>query len=220
MHEVYLIPQWFFIFSIVIELLFSLVTLAVAVTGLKVYRISKDKALLRFSLAFLMISISYAAWAVINTSLASKLREGILTLSLIDPPAMHILGVYIYIVFFIAGLVTLAFTTFKIEKSGAYYLLLGLALVAVVSSVSKFITFRIVSLFLITFIAYHYLIEWQSNNNKKTFATFLAFLLLIASNIFFMFIKTNASTFILGHLLELGAYSLLLFTLLKTLKRK
>lgn len=219
MHEIYLIPEWFLDFSVLMEILFSLVTLAVAISGIAIYRISKEKSLRRFSLGFLMISVSYAAWAALNGSIASKLDEGMLVLSLTNPSAIQIAGVYAYVIFFIAGLVTLAYTTIKIDRPGVYYLLLGLAMTAVVASVSKFVTFRIVSLFLLTFIAYHYFNERYINENTKTSWVFLAFFLLVISNISFIF-TANATTYVIGHILELGAYSILLVNLLKTLRRR
>src|SRR3989344_2634796 len=166
-----------------------------------------------------MISISYAAWAALNSNIASKLNDGMLVLSLVNPSTIQIAGVYVYIIFFIAGLVTLAYTTIKIERPGVYYLLLGLAMTAVVASVSKFITFRIVSLFLLTFIAYHYFNEWFVNKNTKTSWVFLAFLLLVVSNISFIF-TANAITYVLGHIIELGAYAILLISLLRTLRKR
>ena len=101
MHEIYLIPEWFLNFSVIMEILFSLVTLAVAVSGIAIYRISKEKSLRRFSLGFLMISISYAAWAALNSNIASKLNDGMLVLSLVNPSTIQIAGVYVYIIFFI-----------------------------------------------------------------------------------------------------------------------
>lgn len=200
------------------EILFSLVTLAVAVSG--IYRISKEKRLLRFSLGFFLISASYAVWAALNFRIASKLEEGIFALSLTNPPLMQVISVYSYIVLFIIGLLTIAYATLKTDRSEVFYLTVGLALTAVVASVSKFVTFRIVSLFIITFIAYYYFNEWYFNSNRRTCWTLMAFTLLVISNICFIFITTNTITYILGHLMELGAYSILLVNLLKTLKKR
>jgi len=222
MEVTYFIPDWFFSFSVGMELLFALITLAVAVAGAKIYFISKEKDIWRFSVGFFMISISYAAWAALNAHIAADLNKGEYLFSLINPPLMHIIGAYVYMIFFIAGLVTLAFATFKSEKDkdSIYYVLLGLALTAVVASYSKFVTLRIVSLFLITFLAYHYFTEWYSNRNRKTYMIFIAFILLTLSNIFFIFIISSEFTYVAGHVLELGAYSLIFYTLVRTLLRK
>ncbi|MEK6856203.1 MAG: hypothetical protein AABX66_03540 [Nanoarchaeota archaeon] len=220
MHQaLYIIPEWFFDFSVVMEILFSLVTLAVAVSGMAVYKIIKDKKIWRFSLGFLMISISYAAWAALNTHIASTLDKGILMISLTNPPLMHVLAVYTYIIFFIAGLVTLVYTTLKVERGELLYLLLGLALTAVVSSVSMLVTFRIVALFLLTYLVYYYFNEWYTAKNKRTCWTLAAFILLVLSNLFFIF-TDSTSTFVLGHIIELGAYLILLVSLLRTLRIK
>lgn len=219
MPDVYLIPEWFFDFGVTMEVLFSLVTLAVAIAGIAIYRISKEKSIWRFSLGFLMISISYAIWATLNAHIASKLDTGGFMFSLANPPLGHVLGVYLYVLFFIAGLVTLAYTTLKMEKGEVFYLMLGLSLTAIVSSLSKFVTFRIVSLFLLTFIAYHYFIEWHENKNKKTCWILAAFIMLVISNAIFIFLTSSPIAYVLGHIFELAAYSTLLINLLRMLRK-
>ncbi len=129
------------------------------------------------------------------------------------------LGFTLYMLLFIAGLVTFAYATLKLERGEIYYLLLGTSLLVVVSSSAKFITFRLLAVFLLTFVAYHYYCAWRENKNKRILYVFLATALLLLSSITFIFAPHYYQAYVIGHLLEFGAYLCMLFTLVKSLKR-
>jgi len=215
----YIIPSWFFGLGVGLEILFGVVSLAVAITAYSCYKISEQKSLRRFSLGFSLISLSYLIWAGINLIVSRPLGNGFRIFSPDGLPWAYLASTYLHMGLFIAGLVTLAYTTLKVEKGNIYYLLLSLGLLVIASSYNKLITFRILSVFLLIFISYHYMTEWTQNKNKKTIMTMIAFILLLLSNTDFIFSEQFYISFIIGHLLELGAYAIILFGLVKTLKK-
>ncbi len=218
MPVLYTIPNWFFGFDIAMELAFGIITLAIALKAYQVYALSKERTLQRFGSGFLFIAISYLVWAALNFFIVSQTSSGFRTLSLDHLARIGILGVYAHILFFIVGLVMLVYTTFKFEQGEIHYLLLGLSLLVVAASFDKLITFRILSVFLLSFITYHYGTEWYQHKNKKTRSVLYAFILLLLSNADFIFSSYSYKPYVIGHFLELGAYALLLFTLLRSAK--
>ncbi|MEK6825186.1 MAG: hypothetical protein AABY00_00190 [Nanoarchaeota archaeon] len=215
----YLIPNWFLGFDGALELVFGVITLIIACMALRIYQITREKNIRHFSIAFFLISLSYLAWATINLSVVSKLAEGVSVLSLESISQIWRRGLYGYMALFTAGLSTLVYATLNIKRSDIYYLILGLPLIAIAGSAQKVILFRLVAVFLLSFIVHHYLEEYLQKRNPKTLSVTVAFILLLISNIGLIFSAFYTSTYVISHLIELGAYTLFTISLLRTLKK-
>ncbi len=215
----YLIPDWFFKFGVGMEILFGIVTISIALIAFSCYKTIKEKSLMRFGTGFLLIALSYLTWAIINIILVKETGTGYRILISEGVPIIYIASIYLHMILFTSGLITLAYTTFKVDKGEIYYLLLGLGLLVVVSSFNKLVTFRILSVFLLIFITYNYLIDWIKNKNKKTLIIFTSFALLLLSNIDLVFSQQFYLSYVISHILELCAYATMLIGLVKTLKR-
>ena len=215
----YFIPNWFFGFDIAMELLFSFITFLVAIFAFRVSSITKDRKTKLFGISFLLISLSYVIWAGLNFWSVKLVNTGFREISINSVAFVGVSSLYAYMVLFVAGLVTLAYIICSEGKGKTYYLLLGLSLLVVASSLYKLVSFRILSIFLISFILYHYFDEYLKNKNKKTLYVFLAFILLFLSSIDFLLLPLYYQTYVLGHILELAAYLLILVTLIKSVKR-
>jgi hypothetical protein len=124
------------------------------------------------------------------------------------------LGIYAHMLLLAIGLITLVYATLGIKSPRTYYLMLGLGLVAVVASFNKIATFQIVSVFLLSYIVYHFFLQWQEHKNKNVLYTFIAFALLLASNLVFAFAGNYYSSYVIGHIFELFAYLIILKNLI------
>jgi len=215
----YLVPNWFFGLDIIMELLFFLVTIAIAISALKIYNLTKQENIRKFSIGFILISLSYLVWAGLNAITIPNAASHLPQISIQQISFISFIVNYSQMMLFIAGLVMLAYTTFNINKGGVFYLLLGLSLMILVVSVEKVITFRIVSVFLLSFIAYHYLLEYKENSNKNTFLVLTGFSLLLISNLELLLTPVFSLSYVVSHLIELVAYSLFLITLIRTLRK-
>ncbi len=219
MAYLYLIPNWFFGFGVAMEILFGVVAAAVAGVSFYLYHISREKALRHLGVAFLLIALSYGIWASMNIFVASTTHQEIREVSLENLALLGTLGFYAHMILFVSGLVTLTYITFKLKKGGVYYVMLGLSLLVLAASVNKLITFRILSIFLLSFIIYHYFFEWKASRNQRTLQICISLFLLLCSNIDFLFVAYYYPAFIIGHFVELGAYLLMLLSLMQTIKR-
>lgn len=215
----YLIPDWFFKFGVGMEILFGIVTISIALMAFSCYRTLKEKSLMRFGTGFLLIALSYLTWVIINLVLVKETGTGYRALVSEGLPVLYIASIYLHMILFTSGLITLAYTTFKVEKGEVYYLLLGLGLLVIVSSFNKLVTFRILSVFLLIFITYNYLMDWMKNKNKKSLIILASFSLLLLSNLDLVFSEQFYLSYVVSHVLELCAYAIMLIGLVKTLKK-
>lgn len=213
----YVIPEWFFTFSIGMELLYALIAFGIAFTAYKLYRIAKEKTLKNLSIAFGFISLSYLLWASVNMVVIDQVRAGVQTVCLSCLQNVGRMGIYSHSLFFLLGFSTLAYATLTLNRPSVWYLIAGLSLTAFAASTEKFLTTHIIVAFMLTYIIYHY---WCcSTKYVQTNRTLLAFIFLFVSNITFLLSPELYYAYVIGHFLELGAYALFLSTLLTPQKQ-
>ena len=215
----YLVPKWFVGFDIFTELIFATITFAVAFFSFKVYRLSGQKEARLFGSSFLLISLSYIMWAIASFFIFSHYKGELTSLVIEKLATFASIGVYTYILFFAAGLITLAYTKLKVNDGRVYYIMLGLGLMLIVSSVNRIITFHILVAFLLTFAIYSYFIEYSINKNKKTLLVALSLSLLLFSSIGFIFSLEYYQAYITGRLTELLAYIFILISLILSIRK-
>jgi hypothetical protein len=220
MGYVYLIPHWFFGFDIAMEIIFAIIALAVSLLAYKMYKLSQERHIKLISASFGLIGLSYLIWAISNLSLLAEASEGILEADLSKMIIWGSVSLFAFMFLYTISLSTLAYATFKTKNGSIYYLLAGLPLIAIAASLNKFATFKIVSIFLLAFIVYHYASECTICKNRKANLMLGAFTFLLLSNITFLFVITSYKAYVLGHILELIAYILILFNIINITKLK
>lgn len=207
-------PAWFFGIDIVFELVFAIITLIVSIFAFKIYKISLQKQVKLFGVAFLLISISYFIESILNYLILSKLNENICQVMKINSVViLNGLGVSINILLMTMGLALLAFMTFKTEKLRIYWLTLSMALFAIFFSRNAlFLFFLFASIFLI-FISWYYVDNYLKNKQIKTLLVAVAFIFLLFGKIHFIFSVDHKLFYVIGHFLEIIAYLLILWNL-------
>lgn len=220
MAQLYLVPQWFFGIDISLEILFGIITLLVAFSAYKIYKISREKPLQFFGLGFLLISISYFAWALMNIFALSTIQEGFREVSFDQMISLAAIGLFSHMLLLTIGLVTLVYATLPMKNPRIYYIILGLSLLVLAASYDRLITFRILSVFILSYLTYHYFIAWREHDGKNLLCSFIAFALLLLSNLDFAFTASYYQTYVIGHVLQFGAYMLILKNLITVNFRK
>lgn len=219
MGDSYLIPLWFFGFDIAMELLFGVVTAWVALFAFQIYNVTKERKIKLFAFAFLLTSLSYIILGALNFWFAHLITENFREVSLANVKIAGMVCLYAYMFLFTGGLVTLTYVTSDMKKGKTYYLLLGLSFLVIAVSLQKLATFSILSVFLLSFIAYQYVTEYFKNKNKKAFWTSMAFILLLVASFDFILSTFHYGFYIAGHIVRLLAYIIILFILIKSVRK-
>jgi len=220
MANVYLVPRWFFGYDVLFELAFAIMTLIVGMYAYKIYKLSNQGQSKFFGLAFIFISISYFIQSFFNLAIVSKLNEGICrVLKISSINLFNTIGVYVHMVFFMLGLITLTYMTLKVKSRKTYSILCFLIFISLFFSLNKLYLFYILSSFLLIYICVHYLTNYLNNKKAKTLLILIAFLFLLFGSLHFIFSGDHATYYVVGHFLELIAYLLILINLLLVLKK-
>src|SRR4030042_337553 len=133
MANIYLVPNWFLGYDILLELAFAIVSLIVGIYAFKIYRLSEQQESKLFSIAFFSISVSYFIQSFLNFAIISELNENIsILLRINNINTMNSLGIFAHMIFFMAGLITLVYMTLRIRSVKAYSLLLIIIMLSLI----------------------------------------------------------------------------------------
>jgi len=219
MQYIYNITNWFFGIDVIFELFFAITTLAVCLYAFKIYNLSKQGHPKLLAYAFLFFSLSYFIESITNFAIISKLNQNICTILKIKSVyALNLTGIYLHILLFTIGLVTLTYMILNIKDKKAYSLLLIISIFFVLSSTNKIYAFYLLSTILLIYISSHYLTNYIRNKQIKTLLVLIAFIFLLLGNAHFMFAVNHVPFYIIGHFLELAAYLLILLNLILVFK--
>jgi len=216
MVEFYLIPNWFFGFGLALELIFGLVTLAVALYSFKVYKYCLEKQCKLFGFGFLALAFSYFSWAGVSWYVQSKLNVVNEIISLGDFAGIVAFGVYTHVFFFLIGLVTLTYFTLNVKSQKIYTLLVSVVLVSIIFSAQKIVAFYFISALLLLYILVHYMKEYKKGSRNQLML--FAFLFLFLGTIDFAFSAVNHIHYVGGHILYLIGYLFILINFILMLR--
>lgn len=220
MGYVYLVPYWFFGFDIAMQLLFAIITAVVAFYAFKTYNLGQQREIRLFGFGFFFISFAYVVKAISTLFILRNIQQDFLTLSLQNLNRIEIIGLSIYVFFFLAGLVTIAYTTFRVKSLRVYSLLLATNIIVMMTSADKAMAFNFLSTILLFYISVHYAMEYYKNRNSRILFVLSAFFLLLLSNLELLFANGFYGNYIISHVAELISYSLILTSLALAIKKR
>lgn len=211
MGNIFITPQWFFGYDIVLEILFAVITLLVSFYAWKIYKITEERNLRLFSLAFLFVSLSYIVQSVLNFIILKELEEEICGIVNIQSVyLLNLFGIYFHSILFLIGLLLLTYVALKIYSLRTFVLLFILVFTSLYFSPQKTFMLYLLSTTLLGFIVYYYIANYINNRKTTTLLVTIAMITLFAGYLYFIFATDNAFYYVLGHILELLAYLLVL----------
>jgi len=214
------IPTWFLTTRIGLDFLFALVTLMVSHNAFKIYALSKRREVKLLSTGFFFISTSYIIQTFFGIMILTKLNQGICDFWEIQSVAtINLMTIILHILFFSIGTVTLVYMTFRKKNLKLYFLLLGISLLALSSSKNIILTFHMLTTAFFLYLVLHYHEMIKKLKKQKVLIIFIVFTLLFLSSIDFILSRFHDGFFITGHILEFGAYLLILVNLIQTNKK-
>lgn len=205
----YLVPTWFYQIDILLGLLFSIITAFVALYAIKIYKITDEKEFKLFGISFILISLSYLIRICLNSLLTIAFKSKIfLALTISQFNIIHQASVITYILLFLIGYLTLAYTTLKINNTWAYFLILIPTIIAIITCTNKALTIYLLAASFLLVMCVSYMDRLIRKKEKKVKAITFAITMLLISNIIFMFITKYSfyQGYIISSILDLIAY--------------
>lgn len=211
--NVHLIPEWFFGAHIVFQLSFMILTAIIGVYAANVYKITKQKQVKLFSVAFILFALHYLIQSTLNFFIYFNLISG---------EKLMQYGTYSHMLIFTLGLIALLSLVLGIKKKSTFSLITITSLVAVFFSTNKLYMFYLLASIFLVYISYFYLKNYLKNKDKTSLISFVAFVFLLFGNIHFLFSVNHETFYAIAHFLELIAYALIIINLklIKNVQKK
>ncbi len=214
-------PEWFYLPSIIIDLIAFIVLLTISYYSYKYYKLNRsNKAYLHLAGAFFLICLSFLFKLFTNLTVyyntSKEIQHGIVVSTLEVVRSFNIFSVLTYSAFALLHLLGLYFLygIYQKDRSKANIFLVSyLILLSTYLSNINFQTFHLTALFLTGFISLIYLKKYFETKNRNTKMLFYAFTIIAISHIFFMFLTVNPMFFIIAEIVQLLGFSILLLTL-------
>lgn len=219
MGYIFVTPDWFFGYDIALELLFVIIAGLVSFYAWKIFKVTGERNLKLFSLAFLFIAFSYVVQSVLNILVLAKFDDDVaFFMNLRSVYLFSLFAIYLQAILFLIGLLLLAYIALKIFSLQTFVLLFILVFTSLYFSPYKTFMLYLLSTVLLGFIVYYYLNNYWNNRKATTLMVLIAMIFLFVSNLSFIFATDIDSYYVVGHLLELAAYVLVLTNLLVILR--
>lgn len=214
MSLMYFSPSWFFGYDVVLEIFFAIISLMIGLFAYRIYKITEKKRIWLFGIAFVLIGTSYIFQSILNFFILSELNANICSsIKVMTVAQFDMMGMTAHMTFMTAGLVMLAYMTFRTEKTSALWLLQLISFAAIFTSRNEIFMFFIVSSIYILYLAIHYLHYYLIKKESKILLVFSAFVLLAIANLQFLFAVDRSLFYVIGHILEFFSYLLILINL-------
>lgn len=212
-------PPWFYGYDVVLELCFTIISLAIALFALQIYKLTDQVQVKHFGISFIFISISNFTQSALNFLTITKTDQVICSkIGIQNINIFATYGLYMQMIFLMVGLVMLTYMTFRTKQARIMWLLLIIALIAIFLSVNPIYTFYLISSLLLAIISIHFVANYLRSRQTKTLLVVLAFLFLFFGSIHFILAVNHEIYYVLGHIMELFAYSLILSNLYLVLR--
>lgn len=215
-------PQWFYGYDIIFEALAVIVTLIIGLYSLKIYRFSKERVYKYFGLSFLAFSISFIGKIAMNFALynpnvikstmqARELTQQLLAKSNLIFHAGYDVHRFLFLIALL-GIYWIISKSRDNEHRGLFiYLLLAISLF----SFNTYYVFHLTAAIMLLFITKHFRsICRRKGAPMNAHLNFLAFALLLLSQIVFIFVFLNKAIYVVAEIVQLLGFIAFLINIL------
>jgi|SRR3989339_861268 len=228
MYRLFYTPTWFNGWDLIFEAISLLIVLLIAGYSWKIYRLSADNKFKYFSLAFILLAIGFTfkliTTGVLYYSALQKIADSVLQPIIQNKVTYADLfyrsGFFLQMVSMLGGWLLIFFVS---QKSRArltrFYevsqIVLFLYLIVLISIVSNFqyFVFYLTCMVILGMVVLNYFKNYlNTDRNWNAFLVMDSFLLILISQLFFVFVFLWEELYILGEVFLLIGFLLLLFT--------
>lgn len=219
MANVFIVPNWFFGYDILIEAIFAIITAFVSFKSYKIYKLCKERVFKIFSLAFLFFALAYIVQLVFNLLILYDLNAKILsTISLSTISNLTFIELYIHGILFITGLLLLVYNSLRITDLKIFFLMFTILLISIFFSINKIFMIYVLSSLLLLYLVLFFGFAYFYNRKSSTLILTIAMSLLFIGVVHFIFAVNHGLFYVWGHFVELLAYGLIAVDLYLVLK--
>jgi hypothetical protein len=214
-------PEWFYGIDSIFEGISTIVCMLIFYFSLKAYKLTSEKKYLYFSMAFLSVAVSFIIKIVTDLSIYFQLvqRNPFLLARLREINITYTWGYFSYHFFALLGIAALLMLTLKLKSKSAMSLFIFFIFLATVLSSYNLLFFYLTSAVILAYVFAHFYDNCHKKKCTTSHMVALSFLIILLSQLIFIFLTMNKALYVLGELVQLIGYVVLLFTYIMVLKK-
>lgn len=204
-----------------IEFLTIIVCLIIGLYSLKIYKLLNNKSYKMFSFAFFLLAISFLFKIGSNLTLVHRVVVEHADFVFTFFSQLKFMQLFNFISFLtfkalnIMGFLLLFLVLTDKGKKSKEWLLFYLTLLVVFLSVFFNFVFYATLVFILVYLTLYFYENYKKRGNTNSLLVFLSFLIILTSNLFFIFSDVHALFYLIAELILLIGFSLLLFNQIK-----
>lgn len=219
-------PSWFSGLDIVLQTISVFVSFLLFLTSYKLYKISKERSFLHFSLAFFSISAAYVAkifadwftYSNVGKSFPGWINLLVYNLSTLE--FVNIFGNLAYRFLLLMGFLTLLFVFLKIKDKRIVFLFMYFIFIISAFSAWSFLLFQTTVTVFAGTIGIYYLFHFMENRKRTILLSLIGFGLIFLAQFSFMFtFFYERIMFVIGHIFQAAGFIILLLTYVMVLRK-
>ena len=205
------------------DLAFGLVSACIALFiagyGLKNYLLTKNRISLFFSSSFFFIAAGLFSRVIFDYLVKFELTYNPRIIALQGMTSLQSTMLFFSIFLITSGYIFLIALFFKIKSKRVIALLITLVALLTISTSNAYLTAHVIPAVLLFYILLHTTDNFLQKRNRNTFLVLASFVILFASELFFLLILKSINFYFVGSSLRVFAYLLLLTNMLLVLKK-
>lgn len=220
MQILHIMPSWFWGTNLVFECLFLLFSIVIAVYAFRIYKFTNQRELKIFGAAFSFLAIAHLILILLNSFFLSLIGGGFRGLEIEEMLGLKNILMFIYVGFFLLGLINLTYIALKIKSTRSYILLILISALTLCCNPNTGFSVYTLSAIFFLFISLYYLNEFRKTHNKNTLLVFIGFALLFfnSSLLVISLIKEISASYVLAYLIEALGYFSITFSFINVFK--
>ncbi len=218
-------PRWFFGVDNLLDLFSLVVTLLISIYSFRFYKFSGKRNYKYFGISFLLITMAFLAKIVTNAILYSPtITYWVHNLSIITQRIMSqsnilfILGHLAFRFLFLLGLFSVYWVLSKSRERNKFPLIIYLLAAATLGSAYSYVLFALTSIVILLYIVHYYQLAYRKKKTGPALLTLLGFVLILLSQLIFIFIFLDLKMYVLSEIVQLAGYLLLFYNVYRLMR--
>ena len=215
-------PKWFYGYDIIFESLAVIVTLIIGLYSLKIHRFSKLRTYKYFGLSFLAFSAAFIGKIAMNFALYNPVAVKTtianinITQRLLERSNLVLQAGYdVHRFLFLLGLLGVYWIISKSRDNEHRWLFLYMLLIITLFSFNTYYVFHLTASIMLLFITKHFKgVCDRKGSSRNARLNFLAFSLLLISQLVFIFIFLNKAIYVVAEVVQLMGFIVFLINIL------
>jgi hypothetical protein len=215
-------PQWFYGFDVILDFITIVTSILIGYFSIKSYYITKERNYLYLGSAFYLISIGFIIKSLTFLSIYFKLMTPythLIQKVFVEIEIIYLVGIFFYKLLVLTGFLTLFSFSQKLKSNNIFFMMIFFLFFLSFLIIKSEFLFHILIIGMIGYVVDYFIKNYRKNKTKGAKLVRDGFIMLLISQIAFVFIILNPHFYIIGEILQMISFLMLLTVYMRVHKK-